>query len=34
MVTDEAALRKIYQEREMEPEMTGEDWTPKDKKCL
>ncbi|MDO9334232.1 MAG: 4Fe-4S dicluster domain-containing protein [Dehalococcoidales bacterium] len=34
MNTPDADLRKIYQEREMEPEMTGEDWTPKDKKCL
>jgi len=31
---DEAALRKVYQEREMEPEMTGEEWLPKDRKCL
>jgi succinate dehydrogenase/fumarate reductase-like Fe-S protein len=34
MKTPDAELRKIYQEREMEPEMTGEEWTPKDKKCL
>jgi hypothetical protein len=34
MNTPDADLRKIYQEREMEPEMTGEDWIPKDKKCL
>jgi succinate dehydrogenase/fumarate reductase-like Fe-S protein len=34
MSTPDADLRKIYEEREMEPEMTGEDWTPKDKKCL
>jgi succinate dehydrogenase/fumarate reductase-like Fe-S protein len=34
MKTPDAELRKIYQEREMEPEMTGEEWIPKDKKCL
>ncbi|MDP2919751.1 MAG: 4Fe-4S dicluster domain-containing protein [Dehalococcoidia bacterium] len=34
MKAGDAELRKLYQEREMEPEMTGEDWTPKDKKCL
>lgn len=34
MKTPDAELRKIYTAREMEPEMTGEDWTPKDKKCL
>jgi succinate dehydrogenase/fumarate reductase-like Fe-S protein len=34
MKTPDAELREIYQEREMEPEMTGEEWTPKDKKCL
>lgn len=34
MKKSDAELRKIYQEREMEPEMTGEEWTPKDKKCL
>jgi len=34
MNLDEATLRKIYQEQEMEPEMTGEEWAPKDKKCL
>ncbi|OGN90179.1 MAG: 4Fe-4S ferredoxin [Chloroflexi bacterium RBG_13_46_9] len=34
MKTPDSELRKIYQEREMEPEMTGEEWTPKDKKCL
>lgn len=34
MKTPDVELRKIYTEREMEPEMTGEDWTPKDKKCL
>lgn len=28
MDTDE--LKKVYQEREMEPAMAGEDWTPKD----
>ncbi len=34
MNTDDTELRKLYQEREMEPEMTGEDWVPKDKRCL
>jgi hypothetical protein len=34
MKTLDAELRKIYSEREMEPEMTAEDWTPKDKRCL
>jgi succinate dehydrogenase/fumarate reductase-like Fe-S protein len=34
MRTPDAELRKIYEEREMEPEMTGEEWTPKDKRCL
>jgi succinate dehydrogenase/fumarate reductase-like Fe-S protein len=31
---DEEQLRKIYQQREMEPPMAGEDWTPKDNKGL
>ncbi len=30
----DAELRKIYQAREIEPEMSGEDWVPKDKTCL
>jgi succinate dehydrogenase/fumarate reductase-like Fe-S protein len=34
MKMDEPMLRKVYQEREMEPEMAGEDWTPKDNECL
>jgi ferredoxin len=34
MKASDTDLRKLYQEREMEPEMTGEDWVPKDKKCL
>jgi succinate dehydrogenase/fumarate reductase-like Fe-S protein len=34
MHTDDTELRKLYQEREMEPEMAGEDWVPKDKRCL
>jgi len=32
--TDEAGLRKLYAEREMEPWETGEDWRPKDKEHL
>jgi succinate dehydrogenase/fumarate reductase-like Fe-S protein len=31
---DEQALKKVYQEREMEPAVAGEDWTPKDKNYL
>lgn len=31
---DERELRKVYQEREMEPAMAGEDWTPTDNKYL
>jgi len=27
-------LRKLYQEREIEPEMAGEDWLPGDAKYL
>lgn len=34
MRTPETELRTIYQEREMEPEMAGEEWEPKDKRCL
>jgi formate hydrogenlyase subunit 6/NADH:ubiquinone oxidoreductase subunit I len=31
---DEEALKKAYQEREMEPATAGEDWTPKDSTYL
>ncbi len=31
---DVAQLKKVYQEREMEPATAGEDWTPKDKSYL
>jgi len=31
---DNEALKKVYQEREMEPAMAGEDWTPKETKYL
>jgi formate hydrogenlyase subunit 6/NADH:ubiquinone oxidoreductase subunit I len=34
MKASDAELRKIYTEREMEPEMTGEEWTPTNKACL
>ena len=34
MLTPDAALRTIYSEREMEPEMTGEEWVPENIKCL
>ena len=34
MTMDEEELRVLYQDREMEPEMTGEDWVPSDKKYL
>ncbi len=34
MLTPETELRKIYSEREMEPEMTGEEWVPENNKCL
>jgi len=34
MAMPEAGLRQVYQVREMEPEMTGEDWGPQDKTCL
>ena len=34
MAIDENELRKTYQSREMEPEMTGEEWVPENKKCL
>ncbi len=32
MRIDEEELSKLYQEREMEPEMAGEDWVPSDRK--
>jgi len=31
---DSEALKKVYQEREMEPAVAGEDWTPKETKYL
>ena len=31
---DKETLKKVYQEREMEPAMAGEDWTPKETKYL
>ncbi len=34
MAMDEVALRKAYQERELEPDMAGEDWTPREDKYL
>jgi heterodisulfide reductase subunit C len=34
MDTGEDSLKSLYNEREMEPEQTGEDWTPKDKTYL
>jgi hypothetical protein len=34
MDTDEEALKKLYNEREIEPEQAGEEWTPKDKTYL
>ncbi len=34
MDTDEDSLKDLYNEREIEPEQGGEDWTPKDKKYL
>lgn len=34
MRTPDMELRKLYTDREMEPEMAPEDWTPRDKKCL
>jgi len=34
MTMNEEELRELYQNREMEPEMTGEDWVPSDKKYL
>jgi formate hydrogenlyase subunit 6/NADH:ubiquinone oxidoreductase subunit I len=32
--SDTETLKKTYQEREMEPAVAGEDWTPKDNSCL
>jgi heterodisulfide reductase subunit C len=34
MKVDEDALKDLYNKREMEPERTGEEWTPKDKTYL
>jgi heterodisulfide reductase subunit C len=34
MKADEDQLKKLYNEREMEPEGAGEDWTPKDTQYL
>ena len=34
MSTDEETLKQLYTSREIEPEQTGEDWTPKDKTNL
>ena len=34
MDTDEETLKKLYNEREIEPEQAGEDWVPKDKTYL
>ena len=34
MGMNQEELRKLYQEREMEPVMAGEDWVPTDKKYL
>jgi len=31
---DEDNLKKTYQDREMEPAVAGEDWTPKEATCL
>jgi len=31
---DEDTLKKTYTDREMEPATAGEDWTPKESKCL
>jgi succinate dehydrogenase/fumarate reductase-like Fe-S protein len=31
---DESTLKKTYQDREMEPAVAGEDWTPKEATCL
>ena len=34
MNTDEDTLKKLYNEREIEPEQADENWTPKDKTYL
>jgi heterodisulfide reductase subunit C len=34
MDTDEETLKKLYNEREIEPEQADENWTPKDKQYL
>jgi formate hydrogenlyase subunit 6/NADH:ubiquinone oxidoreductase subunit I len=34
MGMDEEELKKVYSERELEPEITGEDWRPKERKYL
>jgi len=34
MKVDEESLKEFYNKREMEPERTGEEWTPKDKTYL
>jgi len=34
MSADEKELKKLYQEREMEPQETGEEWKPKDTRFL
>jgi len=34
MKVEEDALKELYNKREMEPERTGEEWTPKDKTYL
>jgi len=34
MTMDEEGLRKLYEEREMEPSAAGEDWRPKEKRYL
>jgi len=34
MQTDEDELRRVYQEREVEPDMAGEDWLPSDTQYL
>ena len=34
MKMGEEELRKVYQEREMEPVMAGEDWVPNDTQCI
>jgi len=34
MKADEATLRDLYTKREIEPEQTDEEWTPKEKNYL